>query len=86
MTLLLACSVSYADLFVLFDVTFTFTRQDADKSKPSKSHSYVRGKELNTDRPKEWTQPADYRNCTVHIQMDHREPRKWRDVTVAEAE
>src|SRR5438874_10940581 len=41
MTLLLACSVSCAEQFVLFDVTFTFTKEDADKSKPSKSHYYV---------------------------------------------
>ena len=35
--------------FVLFDTTFTFTKEDADNSKPSKSHYYVRGKMLNAD-------------------------------------
>ena len=36
-------AISYAEQFVLFDVTFTFTKEDADNSKPSKSHYYVRG-------------------------------------------
>jgi hypothetical protein len=70
MTLLLACSVSCAEQFVLFDVTFTFTKEDADKSRPSKSHYYVRGKMLNVDRPKDWTRPVDYRNGTVHIRTE----------------
>src|SRR6516225_7890829 len=70
MTLLLACSVNRADQFVLFDVTFTFTKEDADNAKPSKSHYYVRGKKLNADRPKDWTTPADYRNGTVHIRAE----------------
>jgi hypothetical protein len=70
MTLLLACSVTYGEQFVLFDVTFTFTKEDADTSKPSKSHYYVRGKTLNPDRPKDWTHPVDYRNGTVHIRTE----------------
>jgi hypothetical protein len=70
MTLLLTCSVNYAEQFVLFDVTFTFTKEDADNSKPSKSHYYVRGKMLNADRPKDWTRPVDYRNGTVHIRTE----------------
>src|ERR1700687_1515377 len=69
-TLLLACSVNYAEQFVLFDVTFTFTKEDADKSKPSKSHYYVRGKMLDVDRPKDWMRPVDYRNGTVHIRTE----------------
>src|SRR6266481_6339677 len=70
MTLLLACSVNYAEQFVLFDVTFTFTKEDAYNSKPSKSHYYVREKLLNPDRPKDWVQPVDYRNGTVHIRTE----------------
>jgi hypothetical protein len=70
MTLLLASPRGYAQQFVLFDVTFTFTKADADNSKPSKSHYYVRGKMLNPDRPKDWVQPVDYRNGTVHIRTE----------------
>src|SRR6266567_1407422 len=59
-----------AQQFVLFDATFTFTKEDADNSKPSKSHYYVRDKMLNADRPKDWTTPIDYRNGTVHIRAE----------------
>lgn len=59
-----------AEQFVLFDVTFTFTKEDADNSKPSKSHFYVKGDMLNKDRPKDWTSPVDYRNGTVHIRAE----------------
>jgi hypothetical protein len=59
-----------AEQFVLFDETFTYTKEDADNSKPSKSHYYVKGKMLNADRPKDWTQPVDYRNGTVHIRTE----------------
>lgn len=61
---------AHADQFVLFDVTFTFTKEDADNSKPSKSHYYVREKMLNPNRPRDWTQPVDYRNGTVHIRAE----------------
>src|SRR5438128_2497902 len=67
---ILSSSFSFAEQFVLFDVTFTFTKEDADNSKPNKSHYYVRGKTLNADRPKDWTQPQDYRNGTVHIRTE----------------
>src|SRR6059058_2810168 len=70
LALLVAPSMSYAEQFVLFDVTFTFTKEDADNSKPSKSHYYVRGKMLNADRPKDWVKPVDYRNGTVHIRAE----------------
>src|SRR6266566_1710785 len=66
----LASSSSPAAQFVLFDVTFTYTKQDADTSTPSKSHYYVRGDKLNPDRPKDWTAPVDYRNGTVHIRAE----------------
>lgn len=58
------------DQFVLFDVTFTFTKEDADHSTPSKSHYYVKGDRINPDRPKDWTAPVDYRNGTVHIRTE----------------
>src|SRR5262245_33456067 len=64
---LLASSLG-AEQFVLFDVTFTFTKADADNSTPSKSHYYVR--ELNPKQPKDWTSPVDYRNGTVHIRAE----------------
>lgn len=56
--------------FVLFDATFTYTKEDADNSKPSKSHYYVKGDLINPDRPKDWTSPVDYRNGTVHIRVE----------------
>ena len=59
-----------AEQFVLFDVTFTFTKEEADNSKPSKSHFYVKGDLINADRPKDWTHPVDYRNGTVHIRAE----------------
>jgi hypothetical protein len=63
-------SLSRAEQFVLFDVTFTFTKEDADNSKPSKSHYYVKDKLINAARPKDWTAPVDYRNGTVHIRTE----------------
>ncbi|MEZ4775236.1 MAG: hypothetical protein R3D00_18775 [Bacteroidia bacterium] len=55
--------------FVLFDVTFTYTKEDADNSTPSKSHYYVKD-DLNPDRPTDWTSPVDFRNGTVHIRLE----------------
>src|SRR5438552_3519156 len=69
-TLLAAPSRAQAEQFVLFDVTFNYTKEDADNSKPSKSHYYVKGMQLNADRPKDWTAPVDYRNGTVHIRLE----------------
>ena len=68
--LLLATATARADQFVLFDVTFTFTKADADNSRPSKSHYYVTAEKLNPDRPRDWTAPVDYRNGTVHIRVE----------------
>jgi hypothetical protein len=59
-----------AEQFVLFDVTFTYTKDDADNSRPSKSHFYVKDPLLNPDRPRDWTAPVDYRNGTVHIRTE----------------
>jgi hypothetical protein len=68
--LVAAPSASMADQFVLFDETFTFTKADADNSKPSKSHYYVKGDKINKDRPRDWTAPVDYRSGTVHIRTE----------------
>jgi hypothetical protein len=70
LALFVAPPASFAEQFVLFDVTFTFTKQDADNSKPSKSHYYVKGDMLNPNRPRDWTAPVDYRNGTVHIRAE----------------
>lgn len=67
---LLCAAVSHAEQFVLFDVTFPYTQEDAFNSKPNKSHYYVKGPALNPDRPKDWTAPVDYRNGTVHIRLE----------------
>ncbi len=68
--LLAGAAFSHAEQFVLFDVTFPFTKADADNSKPSKSHYYVKGDRLNAQRPKDWTAPVDYRNGTVHVRLE----------------
>lgn len=68
---LLASAVfSHAEQFVLFDVTFTFTKEEADNSKPSPSHYYVKADRLNAQRPKDWTSPVDYRNGTAHLRIE----------------
>ncbi len=59
-----------AEQFVLFDVTFPFTKADADNSKPSQSHYYVKSDRLNAERPKDWTAPVDYRNGTAHLRLE----------------
>lgn len=59
-----------ADQFVLFDVTFNYTKDDAFNAKPSQSHYYVRGDMVNPQRPKDWTAPVDYRNGTVHVRLE----------------
>ena len=68
--LLLSGITASAEQFVLFDVTFTYTKADADTSTPSKSHYYVKGAALNPDRPRDWTSPVDYRNGTVHVRTE----------------
>src|SRR5215207_2221465 len=69
-TALIAPPPARAEQFVLFDVTFNYTKEDADNSKPSKSHYYVKGDRLNPERPKDWTSPVDYRNGMVHIRLE----------------
>ena len=66
----LGAASAEAEQFVLFDATFTFTKQDADNSKPSPSHYYVRDKLMNADRPRDWTQPVDYRHGTAHVRLE----------------
>jgi hypothetical protein len=69
--LLLACApFTRAEQFVLFDVTFPFTKADADNATPSKSHYYVKGDRLNAQRQKDWLAPVDYRNGTVHVHLE----------------
>ncbi len=68
--LLLTPIAGRAEQFVLFDVTFTFTKMDADNSTPSKSHYYVKGKAINPKRPTDWTTTVDYRNGTVHVRTE----------------
>lgn len=63
-------AICRAEQFVLFDVTFTYTKADADNSKPSQSHYYVKGMKLNASRPRDWTSPVDYRNGTVHVRLE----------------
>ena len=81
-TLLLAPALC-GEQFVLFDVTFTYTKADADSSTPSKSHYYVKGDAINPNRPRDWTTPVDYRNGTVHIRTEviekpaGNEPTTW---------
>ena len=59
-----------ATQFVLFDVAFGYTKMDAENSTPSKSHYYVTGNKLNSNRPKDWTSPVDFRNGSVHIRLE----------------
>lgn len=81
--LFLAPGAAHAEQFVLFDVTFPFTKKDADSSTPSKSHYYLTGNAINPKRPRDWTSPVDYRNGTVHIRIevldrpDGGEPTQW---------
>jgi hypothetical protein len=56
--------------FVLFDVEFSYTKEQADHSKPSKSHYYVKSDMLNPAIPTDWTSPVDYRNGSVHIRLE----------------
>jgi len=56
--------------FILFDVEFSYSKEDADHSTPSKSHFYVKGDLINVNRPIDWTSPVDFRNGTVHIRLE----------------
>lgn len=67
---LTTASFGHAGQFVLFDVTFTFTKEEADNSKPNASHYYLKADRLNAQRPKDWTAPIDYRNGTAHLRIE----------------
>lgn len=66
----LTATAAHAEQFVLFDVTFTFTKEEADNSKPNASHYYVKADRLNPQRPKDWTTPVDYRHGTAHLRLE----------------
>jgi hypothetical protein len=68
--LLAVATPSFAEQFVLFDVTFAYTKGDAMNATPSKSHYYVKGPLINPERPKDWTSPVDYRNGTLHVRLE----------------
>lgn len=56
---------------MLIDATFDYTWEDAMNAKPSLSHFYVNEKNfLNTQRPKNWLSPVDYRNGTLHVRTE----------------
>jgi hypothetical protein len=65
-----AAPAARAEQFVLLDVTFTFTKADADNATPSKSHYYVKADRLSPSMPVDWTQPIDYRNGRVHVRTE----------------
>ena len=81
--LMFSCKQDRINQFVLFDEEFTFTKEAADTSYPSKSHYYITGEKLNSNIPKDWTSPIDYRNGSVHIKIEVIEkpkgniPTKW---------
>lgn len=77
-----SATIARAEQFLLFDTTFTFTKADADNSKPSPSHYYVKGPMLAANRPKDWTAPVDYRNGTVHVRLEVLEKPKGDEPTV----
>ena len=68
--MLTAASTAHAEQFVLLDVTFTFTKADADNGMPNKSHYYVKSDRLNPNTPIDWTKPIDYRNGRVHVRTE----------------
>ena len=70
LAVLLATPAARAEQFVLLDVTFTFTKADADNATPSKSHYYVKGDRLNAATPIDWTKPIDYRNGRIHVHTE----------------
>lgn len=62
---------AHAEQFVLVDATFSYTWDDAMNAMPNKSHYYVNDKNfLNTQRPKNWVSPVDFRNGTLHVRTE----------------
>lgn len=67
----LSAGSACAEQFLLFDVEFTYTWQDAINSSPSMSHYYVNDDNvLNTERPGNWLSPVDFRNGTLHVRLE----------------
>lgn len=62
--------IAQSNQFVLFDVAFNYTKEQADHSSPSKSHFYVKDALINPNRPHNWLQPIDYRHGTVHVRIE----------------
>jgi len=60
-------SAAHAEQFLLFDEVFTFEEKDAA---PTQSHLRVKSEKFGKDTPKDWTQPVDYRNGTIHIRFE----------------
>lgn len=60
----------FADQFTLMDVTFTFTKEQADTSMPSPSHYYVYEDALVPGQPADWTTPVDYRSGKLHLRTE----------------
>jgi hypothetical protein len=60
-------SMAYAEQFVLFDDVFTFELKDAV---PTQSHIKIPADRFAKQTPKNWTQPIDYRDGTVHIRYE----------------
>ena len=53
--------------FVLCDVTFTLTKEEADATK---SHYFVRKEKLSEKTPQDWTSPVDYRSGSLHLRLE----------------
>lgn len=60
-------ATAQAEQFVLFDEVFTFEEKDAV---PTQSHLYVKAERFGKETPKDWTQPVDYRNGSVHVRFE----------------
>jgi hypothetical protein len=60
-------TAAHAEQFVLFDEVFTFEEKDAI---PTQSHIMVSADKFAKETPKDWTQPIDYRNGSVHVRYE----------------
>jgi MYXO-CTERM domain-containing protein len=67
---LLLASAARAEQFVLLDVTFTYTKADADNATPNKSHYYVKSDRLNPMTPTDWTKPVNFRSGRIHVRTE----------------
>lgn len=60
-------TTAHAEQLVLFDQVFTFEEKDAI---PTQSHITVKADTFAKETPKDWTQPVDYRDGTLHIRYE----------------